>query len=92
MPAGMRLDVEVGCGVGYHPIRYARANPDRFLIAIEHTHTRFEKFERRLAHHEKLQNLLAVHADAVEWITHSLPEESVDRYYFLIPQSLAKKR
>lgn len=90
LPAGMPLDVEVGCGVGFHPIRYARSNPDRFLIAIEHTHTRFEKFERRLAHHEKFENLLAVHADAVEWVTHSLSPESVDRYFFLYPNPWPK--
>ncbi len=43
----MPLDIEVGCGVGLHPIQYSLANPDRFLVALEHTREKFEKFHRR---------------------------------------------
>lgn len=85
VPNGMPLDIEVGCGVGLHPIRYATENPDRYLVAIEHTRIKFEKFAGRLAHHAPFQNLLAVHADAVEWITHFVPDASVSRYLFLYP-------
>jgi tRNA G46 methylase TrmB len=92
VPAGMPFDIEVGCGVGLHPIRYAKENPDRFLVAIEHTRMKFEKFAGRLAHHEKFPHLLAVHADAVEWITHYVPKASVDRYFFLYPNPWPKPR
>ena len=66
-------DLEIGCGVGLHPIRYARAHPERRLIAIEHTKTRFLKFERRLAHHTDVDNIIAVHANAIGYITHIVP-------------------
>jgi tRNA G46 methylase TrmB len=85
IPQGMPLDIEVGCGVGLHPIRYAQEHPERYLVAIEHTRMKFEKFAGRLSHHAPFSNLLAVHADAIEWITHFLPAASVDRYFFLYP-------
>ncbi len=92
VPNGMPLDIEVGCGVGLHPIRYAQENSGRYLIAIEHTRMKFEKFAGRLAHHSAFPNLLAVHADAVEWITHFIPPESVDRYFFLYPNPWPRPR
>jgi tRNA G46 methylase TrmB len=89
-PSPVPLDVEVGCGAGLHPLRYAREHPERFLVAIEHTRTRFERFAGRLAHHAPLPNLHPVHADAVAWITHFLPPRSVDRYFFLYPNPYPK--
>lgn len=88
----MPLDIEVGCGVGLHPIRYATENPDRYLVAIEHTRMKFEKFAGRLEHHAPFANLHAVHADAVEWITHFVPKASVDRYFFLYPNPWPRPR
>ena len=82
---GIPLDLEIGCGVGWHPIHYARQNPDRFLVAIEHTRTRFESFERRTVRHPELKNLMAIHADAIEWVTHVLMPESVERIFLLYP-------
>jgi tRNA (guanine-N7-)-methyltransferase len=79
------LEIEVGCGVGMHPIRYARANPNRYLVAIEHTRTRFSRFEGRLKHHPPIPNLKAIHANAISWITHRVPARSVERYFFLYP-------
>lgn len=91
VPAHLRLDVEIGCGVGMHPIKYVRTHQDRYLVAIEHTRIKYEKFAGRLAHHEKLERLLPVHADAVEWITHFLPPSSVDRYLILYPNPEPKR-
>lgn len=82
---GAPLDLEIGCGVGLHPIRYARANPDRYLVAIERTREKFEKFRRRLAKHLPLANLHPVHADAVAWVTHALRPASVSRIWLLYP-------
>ena len=79
------LDLEIGCGVGYHPIQYALKNPDRFLVAIEHTAIKFEKFKRRLKHHPQIKNVHAVHANAIAWIAHELSEETVDRIFLLYP-------
>lgn len=79
------LDVEIGCGVGWHPIQYAKANPSRYLIAIEHTKTKFEKFYRRFQHHAELNNLLPVHADATRWLPQYLRESSVSNFFILYP-------
>ncbi len=82
---GSPIDLEIGCGVGLHPIRYALANPDRRLIAIEHTKEKFESFYRRWLKHDSPSQLLPVHADAVHWVTHVLKPESIDRVFLLYP-------
>lgn len=90
VPQGLALDIEIGCGVGLHPIRYVQQNPDRYLVAIEQTRIKFEKFAGRLSHHEKMDRLWPVHADAIEWITHFLVPSSVDRFFILYPNPKPK--
>jgi tRNA G46 methylase TrmB len=82
---GQPVDLEIGCGVGWHPIQYARANPDRVLVAIERTAEKFTKFRDRLGRHPELTNLIAVHADAVAWITHFVPTASCERIFLFYP-------
>ncbi|MEK7357421.1 MAG: SAM-dependent methyltransferase [Bdellovibrionota bacterium] len=82
---GAPLDLEIGCGVGWHPIAYAKANPDRRLIAIEHTREKFERFEGRLAKNHPLDNLLAVHGNAVNWVTNALERETLSRVFIMYP-------
>ncbi len=84
------LDIEIGCGVGWHPIVYAKNNPDRLLIAIEHTRDKFERFQSRLHRHKPLPNLIAIHADAVAWITHCLGPQQIDRCFILYPNPIPK--
>ena len=79
------IDLEIGCGVGWHPIRYATENSDRRLIAIEHTREKFEKFHSRYLRHPNLTNLLPIHADAVRWITHALKPGCLSRCFLLYP-------
>ncbi len=79
------VEIEIGCGVGMHPIRYAMAHPDRTLFAIEHTVERFQSFQRRYENHKRPENLIPVHADAVEWVTHFVPAASVQRFFILYP-------
>lgn len=84
LPAG-NIDLEIGCGVGWHPIRYARENPARTLIAIEHTAGKFRLFQSRLAHHAPMANLWPVHANAISWVTHCLPPRCLSRVLILYP-------
>lgn len=79
------IDLEIGCGVGLHPIRYATQNPNRYLIAIEKTWAKFEKFDGRVSRHPDIKNLLAVHADAVAWVTHFLTPNSISKCFILYP-------
>lgn len=82
---GVGIELEIGCGVGWHPIEYARKNPDRLVIAIERTTEKFNKFSMRLSRHAKIPNLVAVHADAVAWVTHFVPAKSLKRIFILYP-------
>ncbi len=79
------IDLEIGCGVGWHPIRYARENPDRTLVAIERTAEKFGKFRDRLERNPALPNLIPVHADAVAWTVHHVPDAACDRIFILYP-------
>ncbi|MCB0421379.1 MAG: hypothetical protein KDD61_10295 [Bdellovibrionales bacterium] len=85
------LDIEIGCGVGRHPLMYSNNNPDRLLIAIERTKEKFRKFSNSLAINPQ-DNLAAVHADAVNWISHYIHEDQVDRYFILYPNPYPKSR
>lgn len=78
------LDLEIGCGVGWHPIQYAKENPGRHLVAIEQTREKFQSFARRAQKHA-LANLTPVHADAVRWVTHALTPQSLERIFILYP-------
>lgn len=79
------LDIEIGCGTGWHPIRYVSSHKNRRLVAFEHTRAKFERFSNRLKNHEKLPNLLALNGEAVRWITHAVQKEEVSRYLLLYP-------
>lgn len=91
LPKGL-VDIEIGCGVGLHPIRYAKTNPSRFIIAIEHTREKYEKFIRRVRTEQGLNNLYPVHANAISWISHMVPEGTISRYFILYPNPYPKAR
>lgn len=84
-PIDAPLDIEIGCGTGWHPIRYSIQHPERRVVAFEHTRAKFERFSTRLKHHRQIENLYAVHGEAIRWITHALQPETVDRYFLLYP-------
>ena len=79
------LDLEIGCGVGFHPIRYAKQFPERDLVAIEHTAIKFEKFKRRLDHHPEIKNVLPIHGNAISWVTHYAPVNVFEKVFLLYP-------
>lgn len=85
------LDLEIGAGQGLHAIRYSSENPERRLIAVERTHARFAQLERRKANHD-CKNLHIYHADAVSFVTHFLPYESLDRVFLLYPNPYVKTK
>lgn len=84
------FDLEIGCGAGLHAIRYARQNPERFLVAIERTQQKFEAFASRLRGHGEMSNLLALRDDAVSVVTHLVAPKSVDRIFLLYPNPYPK--
>ncbi|MGE3385431.1 MAG: tRNA (guanosine(46)-N(7))-methyltransferase TrmB [Bdellovibrionales bacterium] len=85
------VDLEIGAGAGLHAIHYAKANPNRLLIAIERT-SKAERLQRRAKNHPKLSNLLAYRSDAIHWVTHFVPELSLSRIFLLYPNPYPKAR
>lgn len=85
------LTIEIGPGVGLHPIQYARQHPDRYIVAIEKTTEKFNKFYGRLENHPQLDNIFAVHANAIEWITKNIGHEEVSHYFLLYPNPYPKQ-
>lgn len=79
------LELEIGCGVGLHPLRYALAHPERRLVAIEHTREKFAKFARRFENHGAPAGLLPVHANAISWVHQFAPDGAFDRIFLLYP-------
>jgi len=85
------LTIEIGPGVGLHPIQYAKQHPDRYIVAIEKTTEKFNKFSSRRQHHPQLDNIWPVHANAIEWITRNIGLEEVDEYFLLYPNPYPKE-
>lgn len=85
MAPSHKFDLEIGPGVGLHPLHYALANPDRTLVAIERTAEKYEKFLRRYQNHGAPKNLIPIHDDAIHWITHRVDEASLARVFALYP-------
>lgn len=76
--------LEIGAGRGLHAIQFAQTNPDKQLIAIERTRVKFEDFAER-ASKERLENLTPIHADAIPWVVHALPPQSLNGIFLLYP-------
>lgn len=86
------VDLEIGCGVGLHPILWATEHPERHLIAIEHTKEKFEKFARRKERHPHLENLTPIHANAISWVSKNVPVESIETVFILYPNPNPKRK
>lgn len=87
------LYVEVGCGVGFHPLAYVRENPNARLLAFERTSEKYEKAARRLEAHrakdKSYERCLIVHADASH-LWDLFPRQSLDGLFFLYPNPYPK--
>lgn len=86
------IDLEIGAGVGLHPITYAKENPNRNLVAIEKTKEKFDKFKRRLERHPDLKNLMAIRANAIQWALEFAPENTFSRIFILYPNPFPVKK
>lgn len=78
------LYLEIGAGRGLHARQFAQANPEAQLIAIERTRVKFEDFDKN-AQEQDLSNLVQIHADAIPWVVHGLPPESLNGCFLLYP-------
>jgi tRNA (guanine-N7-)-methyltransferase len=86
------VDLEIGAGQGLHAIQYCQANPERLLLAVEKTNNRFERLAQRSKTHPHLTNLIALHTDAVAFVSHYLGDQTLDRVFLLYPNPYHKAK
>lgn len=86
-----QLDLEIGCGVGQHPLLWAHQHPERYLIAIERTQEKYTKFANA-SDKAALANLLPVHADAIPWVSLLVPDETFENIFILYPNPNPKNK
>lgn len=92
-PQPQPLVVEIGCGVGLHPITFSRRHPDVNMIAIEHTRNKFERLQRRIASHTpQPANLAAINANAISWLAAHGQPASLAAVFLLYPNPWPKSR
>ncbi len=85
------LSIEIGCGVGLHPIQWCQNHPDKTLLALERTKNKFQSFQSRINSHE-LTNLFPVFGDAQDWLPANVKENSVDHIFLLYPNPYPKEK
>ncbi len=83
------LFVEVGAGQGLFAVQFSRVHPEKKLIAIERTQERFAQLKQRIVNNH-CHNVIAIRANAVNWITHGLSPQSADGYFFWYPNPYPK--
>lgn len=76
--------LEIGAGKGMHAMQFAQAHPHKHLIAVERTRNKFDVFAERAAD-LALNNLNPVHADAIPYVVHAFPANSLDGVFLLYP-------
>jgi tRNA (guanine-N7-)-methyltransferase len=86
------LDIEIGCGVGLHPVHYCLKNPDRTLVAIDRSAMRMGKMMDRIAENGGVSNLVPIRENAIWFLTHEIPSNCVENYFFMYPNPYPKKK
>lgn len=83
--------LEIGCGVGLHPILYSKNNPGSGLIALERTVEKYGKFQRRHERHQ-LANLFPIHGDGLNWLANNSNAltKRFDKIFLLYPNPYPK--
>ena len=77
----MPLFLEIGCGVGFHPLKFSKQNPKHQMIAIEQTTNKFSKFYKRYLNHQCPENLYPFHDNAVHLITGIIEFATNESFY-----------
>ncbi len=90
-PQAGPLTVEIGFGMGDSLLEMAQANPQRNFLGIEVHKPGVGKLLHGLAAHE-VSNVRVICHDAIEVLTHCLPEASIDRLLLLFPDPWPKKK
>lgn len=84
-------ELEIGSGNGEFAIQRAKKHPQHQFIAIEKSRTLFHQMQKE-CHIHNLPNLWIVHTNAVWWVSHFVPEKSLNQVYILYPNIYVKSR
>lgn len=85
------LVIEIGCGVGWHAIQFAKKNPNVNFIALERTQEKFFSFQQRLNNHPDIKNIIPINKDAQDWLPVHVKANSVKKYFLLYPNPYPKE-
>lgn len=84
--------LEIGAGRGKHALEYANSHPTQTVFAIERTRNKFTAFYKAFLQGKKIEqgkssysNLYPIHADAIAWVTHAVPKNSLSKIFLLYP-------
>lgn len=84
--------IEIGCGVGWHPIQYSRTYPEKTMLAFERTRSKFSRFEARLAGHAPAPNLIPINGDAIRLLPPHLANLNIETVFILYPNPEPKAK
>ena len=82
-------ELEIGSGNGEFAIQSAKKHPEHQFIAIEKSRTLFHRMQNE-SHKYNLCNLWVIHTNAVWWVSHFVPEKSLNKVYILYPNVYIK--
>lgn len=90
--SNLPLTVEVGCGVGLHPILWSKENSEGRLLAFERTQEKYKKAIGRYINNGSPQHVHIVHGDAAVLLPHLITGSCVSQYIFLYPNPYPKSK
>ncbi len=91
VPAGMPLEIEIGCGNGRFLAANAAKHPKQFYLGVERMMERLRKCSKK-AKQGALENLLFVRVEAGRFVRELLPPASVHAMYLFFPDPWPKRR
>lgn len=91
VPAGMPLEIEIGCGNGRFLTANAVKRQDTFFLGIERMMERLRRCSRK-AEREALPNLRFVRVEAGRFVRDLLPDRRVSTVHLFFPDPWPKRR
>lgn len=89
--AGCEVELDMGCGKGTFTTELARRYPERIVLAADVMSGRLRKLVKRNLR-ERIENLIAIKAEARMLIGRLLPDGLVSRLHILCPDPWPKGR
>ena len=86
------FELDLGCGEGSHALIRAKIFKRRQIIAIEKSHSRFQRFNRLLERKGRPKNLWPVHTNGVWWLSHYGEKNMFKNIFLLYPNPYPKNR